>query len=115
MKTCRVLLSDALAERGVEILRSHPELQVDIKTGLKPAQIAEIIAPYDALVIRSGTKVTREVIEHALAHRIKDKAEASYRRTSALDKRRRLMEEWARYCNSPVIHSTGVVSISFAT
>jgi integrase len=60
------------------------------------------------------TNYARDVIEHALAHRIKDKAEASYRRTSALEKRRRLMEEWARYCASPVIHSN-VVSIGSAS
>jgi integrase len=47
------------------------------------------------------TNFAREVIEHALAHRIKDKAEASYRRSDALEKRRRLMEEWAKYCSSP--------------
>ena len=44
------------------------------------------------------THYAREVIEHALAHQIKDKAEAAYRRSDALDKRRRLMEEWAKYC-----------------
>jgi integrase len=47
------------------------------------------------------THYAREVIEHALAHQIKDKAEAAYRRSDALEKRRRLMEEWARYCSSP--------------
>ncbi len=41
----RVLLSDSLAAQGVEILKAQPELEVDIKTGLKPAQLAEIIAP----------------------------------------------------------------------
>ena len=46
------------------------------------------------------THYAREVIEHALAHQIKDKAEAAYRRSDALEKRRRLMEEWARYCRS---------------
>ena len=44
------------------------------------------------------THYAREVIEHALAHQIKDKAEAAYRRSGALEKRRPLMEEWARYC-----------------
>jgi integrase len=58
------------------------------------------------------TNYPRDVIEHALAHRIKDKAEASYRRSSALEKRRRLMEEWARYCSSVVHDQTvNVVSI----
>ncbi|MFZ0886883.1 MAG: phosphoglycerate dehydrogenase [Candidatus Binataceae bacterium] len=62
----RVLISDTLAPQGVEVLRSYePRLQVDIKTGLTPAQLAEIIGPYDALVVRSSTKVTKEVIERA--------------------------------------------------
>ena len=47
------------------------------------------------------TSYAREVIEHALAHRIKDKAEASYRRSAALEKRRRLMEAWAKFCTMP--------------
>jgi len=39
----------------------------------------------------------REVIEHALAHQLKDKAEAAYQRGSLFDKRRRLMDEWAAF------------------
>lgn len=61
----RVLLSDSLSARGVEILKSHPEFEVDVKTGLKAAELAEIIGNYDALVIRSSTKVTREIIDRA--------------------------------------------------
>lgn len=41
----------------------------------------------------------REVIEHALAHQLKDKAEAAYARGSLFDKRRRLMVDWAAYCD----------------
>jgi integrase len=51
------------------------------------------------------THYAREVIEHALAHQIKDKAEAAYRRSDALEKRCQLMEEWARYCCSPAVTS----------
>jgi hypothetical protein len=40
----------------------------------------------------------REVVETALAHVIGDKAEQAYRRSDALEKRRRLMEAWAAYC-----------------
>jgi integrase len=40
----------------------------------------------------------REIIEAALAHVIGDKAEQAYRRGDALEKRRRLMETWAAYC-----------------
>jgi integrase len=39
-----------------------------------------------------------EVIEHALAHRLKDKAEAAYQRGTLLKKRAKLMEEWGKYC-----------------
>jgi integrase len=40
----------------------------------------------------------REVVETALAHVIGDKAEQAYRRSDALEKRRKLMEAWASYC-----------------
>lgn len=42
----------------------------------------------------------REIIEQALAHAISDKTEAAYRRGDALQKRRSLMEDWAKYCES---------------
>lgn len=42
----------------------------------------------------------REVVETALAHVIGDKAEQAYRRSDALEKRRKLMEAWANYCAS---------------
>jgi integrase len=43
----------------------------------------------------------REVIEHALAHQLKDKAEAAYARGMLLEKRRRLMCDWARFVTQP--------------
>ena len=44
------------------------------------------------------TSFPREVIETALAHVIGDKAEQAYRRSDALDKRRKLMDTWAAFC-----------------
>ena len=44
------------------------------------------------------TNYPREVCEMALAHALKDKTEAAYRRGDLFEKRRRLMESWARYC-----------------
>ena len=44
------------------------------------------------------TEFTREATEAALAHVIGDKAEAAYRRSDALDKRRKLMDSWAAFC-----------------
>ena len=45
------------------------------------------------------TMTQREVIEMALAHKIGNEVEASYLRTSAIEKRRELMERWSRYCS----------------
>lgn len=44
------------------------------------------------------TTFPRELIEHALAHQLKDKAEAAYARSTMPEKRRKLMEAWAEYC-----------------
>jgi integrase len=47
------------------------------------------------------TRFPREVAEAALAHVIGDKSEQAYRRGTALEKRRKLMEAWARFCAAP--------------
>ena len=61
----KVLISDKLAEEGIEILKSEPDFQVDVKVGLKPEELMSIIGDYQALVVRSQTKATKEVIEKA--------------------------------------------------
>jgi len=48
-----------------------------------------------------STNYPNHVVEMALAHAIGDKVEAAYRRGDLFEKRRRLMEEWARYCSGP--------------
>lgn len=57
----RVLVSDKLNESGLEILKKCAE--VDYKPGLDPEELKKTIKNYNALLIRSGTKVTKEVIE----------------------------------------------------
>jgi len=57
----KVLITDSIAEEGIELLRKHAE--IDVKLGLKPEEIIPIIGDYEALVVRSQTKVTNEVIE----------------------------------------------------
>ncbi|HJU28063.1 MAG TPA: phosphoglycerate dehydrogenase, partial [Candidatus Binataceae bacterium] len=66
----RVLLSDSLAMQGIEILKRNPRIAVDLKPGLKPAELAGIIGGYHALVIRSSTTVTREIIDRADALKV---------------------------------------------
>ena len=48
-----------------------------------------------------STAYPGEVVEMALAHAIKNQTEAAYRRGDLMEKRGRLMEEWARYCKAP--------------
>jgi len=56
----KVLVADSVEEEGIAILRDCAE--VDIKTGLKPEELIAIIGDYEALVVRSQTQVTREII-----------------------------------------------------
>jgi integrase len=47
------------------------------------------------------TACPREVVEMALAHAIENRVEAAYRRGDLFEKRRRLMADWARFCEAP--------------
>ncbi|MBP5972873.1 phosphoglycerate dehydrogenase [Brasilonema sp. CT11] len=57
----KVLVSDPIDQAGIDILSQVAT--VDVKTGLKPEELVQIIGEYDALMIRSGTRVTQEIIE----------------------------------------------------
>lgn len=57
----RVLVSDPIDNAGVELLRA--EAEVDTKFGIKQPELLSIIGDYDALIVRSETKVNREVLE----------------------------------------------------
>ncbi|HAJ56689.1 MAG TPA: phosphoglycerate dehydrogenase [Candidatus Omnitrophica bacterium] len=59
----KILVSDSLSEEGLNILKGSKEFMVDVKTGLKPEELKGIIGEYDALVVRSATKVTRDIID----------------------------------------------------
>ena len=48
----RILISDKLAQEGIDILKSVKDFQVDCKYDLKPDQLKHIIREYDALIIR---------------------------------------------------------------
>ena len=61
----KVLVTDSLAPQGFEILARTPGIEVVDAPGMKPAQLLEAIADADALIIRSATQVTAEVIAAA--------------------------------------------------
>lgn len=58
----KVLVSDAIAEQGVEILK-NAGFEVVQKTGLSPEELVKAIPDFDGIIVRSATKVTKEVIE----------------------------------------------------
>jgi len=61
----RVLVSDNLSKKGVALLEKEENIIVDVKTGLSEDELVNIIGDYEALVIRSATKVTERVINAA--------------------------------------------------
>jgi D-3-phosphoglycerate dehydrogenase len=61
----RILISDDLSPESKTILERIPGAQVDFKVGLKPPELREIIGGYDALAVRSATKVTADILSAA--------------------------------------------------
>ncbi|HJQ85316.1 MAG TPA: phosphoglycerate dehydrogenase [Candidatus Binatia bacterium] len=66
----RVLLTDPLGPEGLARLREQPDLEIEARPGLSPAALKEAVRGFHGLVIRSGTKVTADVIAHADALRV---------------------------------------------
>ncbi|MHB8092037.1 MAG: phosphoglycerate dehydrogenase [Syntrophales bacterium] len=64
-----VLISDNLSPEGLEILKCNKGIEFDFRTKMTPEELKAVIGNYDALIIRSATKVTAEVME--LAGRLK--------------------------------------------
>jgi D-3-phosphoglycerate dehydrogenase len=74
MDTLKVLVADPISPRGVEALAEGGALEVDVKTGLKPTELLEIAGQYSAIVVRSQTKITAEVIAAATQLRVVGRA-----------------------------------------
>lgn len=70
----KVLVSDSLSPEGLEILEKTPQLEVVYKPGLSPADLLKEIADADGLIIRSSTKVTKEVMDAARKLRVVGRA-----------------------------------------
>ena len=59
----KILISDPLSNSGLEILSKVKNLKYDIKPGLTPEELREIIPEYDAIIVRSETKLGSMIIE----------------------------------------------------
>ncbi len=61
----KVLVSDPLAPQGLEILERAPEIEVINQPGMPPGDLLSAVVDVAGLVIRSGTKVTADVLARA--------------------------------------------------
>lgn len=59
----KILISDKLAEDGINFLNQQDGMQIHVQTGLNENELCEMIPEYDALLIRSGSKVTQRVLQ----------------------------------------------------
>jgi len=58
----KLLVTDELSKDGLDILTKGSGVQVDVKPGIPQDELIRIIPEYEGLIIRSGTKVTKEVV-----------------------------------------------------
>jgi D-3-phosphoglycerate dehydrogenase len=70
----RILVSDNLSERGLDVIRTSDGVELDYQPGLSEEQLVEAIKTADGLIIRSGSKVTPRVIEAAEKLRVVGRA-----------------------------------------
>ncbi len=58
----KILITDKLAQEGIDLLNGMDGVEAVVKTGISAEELAEIIGDHDGLIIRSGTKVTADVL-----------------------------------------------------
>jgi len=68
----RVLVTEPLSEGGLDLLRR--DFEVDLRPELAKEGLADAIEPYDALIVRSQTKVTDEILDRAAALKVVGRA-----------------------------------------
>ena len=61
----KILLADSLDKEATEKLKSLPQFEVTVKTGMDEAELIKTVPGFNAVVVRSATKITRKVIEAA--------------------------------------------------
>ena len=61
----KILLADPLDKEATDKLKSLPQFAVTIKTGMDEAELIKTVPGFNAVVVRSATKITRKVIEAA--------------------------------------------------
>ena len=62
----RILITEPITQEGIDLLRYElPEAQIDMRLDLRPEQLLALIGSYTALIVRSQTRVTGELLAEA--------------------------------------------------
>lgn len=64
MTKYKILITDNIAQEGIDILEADKSVEYEIKAGIKNPDLKPVIGNYDAIITRSGTTVTEDLIEH---------------------------------------------------
>jgi len=70
----KVLVADAISQRGIDALSANGDLEVSVQLKLAPAKVIEIIPEFSGLIVRSETKVSAEVLNAAKKLRVVGRA-----------------------------------------
>jgi len=79
----KILVTDSLAPEGLAVFDNADGFTVDVKLGLKPDELKKICADYDGWVIRSGTRITAELIDAAKNLKVIGRAGVGYENIDA--------------------------------
>jgi len=58
----KILIADKLSKVGLDYLAAQTDVEFDSRPGLSPEELAKIVGDYDGMIIRSGVKITAEVM-----------------------------------------------------
>jgi D-3-phosphoglycerate dehydrogenase / 2-oxoglutarate reductase len=59
----KILIADNIDAIGIQLINGEPGFEADVRTGLTPDELKKTIGGYDAVIIRSATKITEEIIK----------------------------------------------------
>lgn len=74
----KILVSDSLAPQGLDVFKRAEGFDVDVRLGLKPDELQKICGDYDGWVIRSGTKITAQLLDAAKKLKVIGRAGVGY-------------------------------------
>ena len=105
----KILVSDPLDSQAVESMKKA-KLDVTVQTGMKPEELLKVIPNYQILIVRSGTKVTRQILEAAKNLKLVVRAGVGLDNVDAIAAK----EKGIEVCNTPLATTTSVAEHTFA-